>query len=289
MNSFLLPFAETQIFVGFRRAALTVGLHATGSTDGVHGFRDGDGFLRNVNGVHDVVARFDDRIFPQADLVHITARIAQVTGISEEGSIALEAFIDLDDTDAVMRFEGLECHFLGDFLLAMGDNGDDVAMGDRGMDEDAGRIDMRHDGHQVDSLVAGSLVHLQGIGQATMIVTRISHAADDRDGNAIDAIGAVEAVNRADQAGGVAGGQLQVVCADTLFEVVEYDIDTATIVAKRVSDGKVCNVSVSYDAVNRGRKSERSATTASWFGNLIDARMASIIEVGNKFLIFLRS
>ncbi len=71
----------------------------------------------------------------------------------------------------------------------MGDNGDDVAMGDRGMDEDAGRIDMRHDGHQVDSLVAGSLVHLQGIGQATMIVTRISHAADDRDGNAIDAIG----------------------------------------------------------------------------------------------------
>lgn len=80
------------------------------------------------------------------------------------------------------------------------------------------------------------------------------------------------------------GGEFKQTATDTLFEVVEYDIDTAAIVAKRVSDGKICNVSVSYDAVNRGRKSERAATTASWFGHLIDARMASIIEVGNKFI-----
>ena len=60
-----------------------------------------------------------------------------------------------------------------------------------------------------------------------MIVTRVGHAADDGDGDLFDAIGTVEAVNGADQAGGIAGRQFQIVLADTLFIVgiaMEEDI-----------------------------------------------------------------
>ena len=63
------------------------------------------------------------------------------------------------------------------------------------------------------------LFHLEGIGQTAVIVAGVSHTADDRDGDLLNTDLAVEAVDRADQAGRVAGGQLQVVLADALFVV----------------------------------------------------------------------
>ena len=94
-----------------------------------------------------------------------------------------------------------------------------MTVGDRRMNQNAGGIDVRHDGHEIDGLMGRSLVHLQRIGQPAVIVAGVCHAADDRDGNLFNADLAVEAIDGTDQAGRIAGGQLQIVLTDALFIV----------------------------------------------------------------------
>lgn len=60
---------------------------------------------------------------------------------------------------------------------------------------------MRHDGHQVNCLVCGSFFHLQSVGQATVVIARVSYAANDGDGNFFDAVCTVQTINGTDQAG----------------------------------------------------------------------------------------
>ena len=57
--------------------------------------------------------------------------------------------------------------------------------------------------------MAGGLLHLQGVGKSAVIIAGIGHAADDGDGDLLDAELAVQAVHRTDEACGVAAGQLQ--------------------------------------------------------------------------------
>lgn len=83
---------------------------------------------------------------------------------------------------------------------------------------------------------------------------------------------------------GQQGQTFKQTAADTLFEVISYDTDTAVIIAKRMSDGKQCTVSVSPESIARNRKHELNAKNAIWFGHLIDDRMSKIVEVGNKFI-----
>ena len=67
-----------------------------------------------------------------------------------------------------------------------------------------------------------------------MIVARIGHAADDGDGDLLDADGAVQRVHGADQAGGVAGGELQIVLAQALLIVgiaMEENVRDAVLLA----------------------------------------------------------
>ena len=52
-----------------------------------------------------------------------------------------------------------------------------------------------------------------------MIVARLGNAADDGDGDLLDAEGTIQSIHGADQAGGVAAGQLQIVGVNALFEV----------------------------------------------------------------------
>ena len=82
--------------------------------------------------------------------------------------------------------------------------------------------------------MGGSLLHLQGVGQAAVIVAGICHAADDGDGHLLKADFPVQAVHGADEAGGVAGGQLQIVLAHALFVVgiaVEEDVRHGVLLA----------------------------------------------------------
>ena len=84
-----------------------------------------------------------------------------------------------------MGLEGFQRHFLGDLLAVLrgSQHGDDVAVGHGGMNQNAGGIHMGHDGHEVHRLVGGGLLHLQGVGQAPMVIAGVSHTADDGDGN----------------------------------------------------------------------------------------------------------
>ncbi len=66
--------------------------------------------------------------------------------------------------------------------------------------------------------MAGGLVHLQGIAEYLVIVARV-HPADDGDGHMVQAKLPVQGVHQADQAGGVAGGELQIVGAHAFFIV----------------------------------------------------------------------
>ena len=52
-----------------------------------------------------------------------------------------------------------------------------------------------------------------------MIIAGVGDAADDGDGDLFDAVGSVEAVHGADEPGGVAGGQLEIVLTHALFVV----------------------------------------------------------------------
>ena len=67
--------------------------------------------------------------------------------------------------------------------------------------------------------MGGRLLHLEGVGQAPVVVAGIRHPADDGDGHLLDAEGPVQAVHGADEARGVAGGQLQVVLPQALLVV----------------------------------------------------------------------
>ena len=87
------------------------------------------------------------------------------------------------------------------------------------MDEDARGRHMRHDGHEVHGLMARRFVDAKRIRQASVIVAGVCDAAHDRDRHALHAIGAVEAVYRADEAGCVAACELQELLVDTLFKV----------------------------------------------------------------------
>ena len=57
------------------------------------------------------------------------------------------------------------------------------------------------------------------LAMLAVVITGVGHAANNGDGDTLDAIGAVQTVNTADQAGCVAAGQLEVLLADTLFVV----------------------------------------------------------------------
>lgn len=118
-----------------------------------------------------------------------------------------------------MRVERFEGHFFRDLLLAVRDDRDDMAMRNGRMNEDARGRHMRHDGHQIDGLMARRLIDAQGVCQAPMIIAGVRDAAHDRDGHALHAISAVEAVHRADEAGCVAACELQELLVDTLFKV----------------------------------------------------------------------
>ena len=174
-----------------------------------------------MDGKHDVVAALHNAVLPQADLIHVGAAVAQVAGILEEAGVALEALVDGDGADTGMRTEGLDGFLAGDLpaVLGGGQNGDDVAVGHRGVDQNAGGIDVGHDGHQVNSLVAGGLLHLQGVGKSAVIIAGIGHAADDGDGDLLDAELAVQTVNGTDEAGGVAAGELQELLAQAQLVV----------------------------------------------------------------------
>ena len=174
-----------------------------------------------MDGKHDVVAALHNAVLPQADLIHVGPAVAKVAGILEEAGVALEALVDGDGADTGMRTEGLDGFLAGDLpaVLGGGQNGDDVAVGHRGVDQNAGGIDVGHDGHQVHGLVAGGLLHLQGVGKSAVIIAGIGHAADDGDGDLLDAELAVQAVNGTDEAGGVAAGELQELLAQAQLVV----------------------------------------------------------------------
>ena len=189
-----------------------------------------------MDGVHNVVAALHHGVLPQADFVDVAPAVAQVTAVLEEGSIAHEALVDGDGADTGMGTESSQSLFLRDLpaVLAGGQDSDDVAVGHRGMDQDAGSLHMGHDGHEVNGLMGGSLVDLQGVGQSAVVVTGVSHTADDGDGNLVHTVGTVQAVHSPDEAGGVAGSELQVVLAQALFIVgiaMEEHIGDAVLLA----------------------------------------------------------
>ena len=135
-----------------------------------------------------------------------------------------------------MGAEGLDCLLAGNLtaVLGGGEHRNDVAVGYRGMDEDAGSLDVRHDGHQVHCLVAGRLLHLQSVSQATVIIAGVRHAADDGNGNLFNAELSVQAVDGADQTGGVAAGELQKLLAQTQVVIgiaVEKHVCDAVLLA----------------------------------------------------------
>ena len=208
-----------QVLVGHGGALLPGQLHGAGGTDAVDGLGNGDALLGDVDGVHEVVTAFYNAVGPQADLVQVAPGTAQVPAVLEEGAVAGEAVVDADHADAGVLFKGFQGHLPGDLPLAADHHGDDVAVGDGGVDQDAGGGDVGHDGHEVHRLVGGGFFHLQGVGEAPVIVAGVRHPADDGDGGLLHAVGPVQAVHGANEAGGVAGGQLQVLLVNTLFVV----------------------------------------------------------------------
>ena len=79
-----------------------------------------------------------------------------------------------------------------------------------------------------------SLVHLQRVGQSAVIITRIRDTANDGDGNLLDAERTIQAVNGANQSGGIAAGQLQIILAESLLIVgiaVEEDVRDGILLA----------------------------------------------------------
>ncbi|MPN48930.1 hypothetical protein SDC9_196543 [bioreactor metagenome] len=82
--------------------------------------------------------------------------------------------------------------------------------------------------------MGGRLVDLQRVGQPAVIVARVGHSPDDGDGHLRYARRPIQRVHRADEAGGVAGGQFQEVGTDALFVVgvaVEEHVRDAVLLA----------------------------------------------------------
>ena len=124
--------------------------------------------------------------------------------------------------------------FLGDVGLGGGDHVDDVAVGGGHVHQQPGGLDVRHDGHEVEGLVIGDRLDLSDVDETAMRVARVRHAAHDGHDDALHADGAVEAVDGADEAGGVARRELQIVLADALLVVgiaVEEDVDDVVLLA----------------------------------------------------------
>ena len=118
--------------------------------------------------------------------------------------------------------------------LGRGDHVDDVAVRGGHVHEQAGGLDVRHDRHQVERLVVRHRLDLGDVDEPAVRVAGVGDAAHDGDDDALHADLAVEAVDGADEAGGVAAGQLEVVLADALLVVgvaVEEDVDDVVLLA----------------------------------------------------------
>ena len=81
----------------------------------------------------------------------------------------------------------------------------------------------------------GDRLHQQDVDEATVGVTGVGDPPNDRDRHLLDPDQSIEAIDGTDEAGGVAGGQLQVVGPDALVVVgisVEEDVgDLAALAA----------------------------------------------------------
>ena len=133
-----------------------------------------------------------------------------------------------------MLLKCFERHFLRDLLLALRYDRDDVAVCNRCMYQDAGCMNMRHDGHEVHCLMGRSLVDLEGIGQSAVIITRVSHTADNRNRDFFNPVCPVKAVNGTDEACCIAACQFQEILAYALLEVgiaMEEDVRYRVLLA----------------------------------------------------------
>ena len=198
------------------------------------GLGDHDRLLRDVDGEHELAAALGDGLVEDGDVVHVGALVAEVAGVAEERRVAVEAVGDLDVADARVRLEELERPLLADVGLGRGDHVDDVAVRGRHVHEQAGGLDVRHDRHEVEGLVVRHGLDLGHVDEAAVRVAGVGDAAHDGDDDALHADLAVEAVDGADEAGGVAARQLEVVLADALLVVgvaVEEDVDDVVLLA----------------------------------------------------------
>ena len=67
--------------------------------------------------------------------------------------------------------------------------------------------------------MVGDLLHLEHVDEAAVGIAWVRHPADDGDGHLLDAHDPVERIHSADEAGGVAGGELEEVLADAVLVV----------------------------------------------------------------------
>ncbi len=225
---------HTEILVCESDRFQAIRLHFHRGADGVDAFGDGDGLLGDVDGEEDIVAGHAHAFLPETDLVHITTFVAQVTGVFEESGIAIEAIGDAEDANAGMCAIELDQRLRIDGFLRRGHDADDVAVRHRRMDEKTGGVDMRHHRHQVNRLVVGHFVDLEHIRQTPESVGGIGHTTHDGDGDFFHAHCPVNGIDRADQAGGVARGEFEIILAQTLFVIgiaVEKDIGDLVLLA----------------------------------------------------------
>ena len=68
---------------------------------------------------------------------------------------------------------------LGDLILALHGNRDNMSMRDRRMYQNTSCFDMRHNRHKIKCLMRRRLVDFQCVGQSAMIITRVSYTAND--------------------------------------------------------------------------------------------------------------
>src|SRR5438552_5538754 len=85
-----LPIRQPEVLVRRSNRFQAIRLHAHRGAHAVDGFRNRDGFLRNVEAEHDLAAGLDEGIFPHHDFIEVRARSSEISCVFEYGRISEE-------------------------------------------------------------------------------------------------------------------------------------------------------------------------------------------------------
>jgi len=144
----------------------------------------------------------------------------EVTELLWDKGNTVETVCDAYYTDTIVLQKCFQRLLLGDLILALHGNRDNMSMRDRRMYQNTSCFDMRHNRHKIKCLMRRRLVDFQCVGQSAMIITRVSYTANDGDRNPLyTAAVTIQTIHGTNQASRIARSQLEELLSQSLFIV----------------------------------------------------------------------